>query len=339
MKTVLFTYSRHGCDTARKILSSFKETEFKAYTMERFADADFLPILRDNNDLYGEMFEWADAMIFVSSCGIAVRKISPYIKDKCKDPAVICVDDLGKFVIPVLSGHIGGANELAKKIADKLGALAVITTATDINNKFSADAWAAKCGFVIDSMSLAKEVSATILESDIPVFSDFPVALPYPSGTYTGKSGELGIFISYKKEKPFKKTLNIIPPCLNLGIGCRKGTKAETIGEAVDSVLKKYNIDRRAIKRVASIDLKANEEGLLEYCTKNGLEIFFYTAEELKKAEGNFTSSSFVESVTGVGNVCERAAFCSGGKIIVPKTCVNGVTVAIAEENLEVCFE
>ena len=131
----------------------------------------------------------------------------------------------------------------------------------------------------------------------------------------------------------------MIPPVLHLGIGCRKGTGAQTIREAVKAVLEEHNIDIRALKCAASIDLKANEEGLLEFCREQELPVQFYSAEELKAVPGTFTPSEFVQSVTGVDNVCERSALIGAEELIVKKTAWNGVTVALAAEHLEVRFE
>ncbi len=339
MKIAIFTYSRNGCSTARKILSCFPDCEQKAYTMERFEEAGFMPLENPSLPFYGELFSWADVMIFVGSCGIAVRQIAPHIHDKRTDPAVICADDCGKYVIPLLSGHIGGANGFAQKIAGSIGAVAVITTATDIHNKFAVDEWATKHGFVIDSMTMAKAVSAAILENNIPLACDFNIVTDYPNGVEFGESGKIGIYIGWQKKSPFKRTLHLIPPVLHLGIGCRKGVTAEAIRNAVDSVLNEYNIDKRAIKCVASIDLKSDEVGLLEYCRENQLPVCFYTADELRDVSGDFTASSFVQSITGVDNVCERAAMLGAEQLIIKKTAVGGVTVAISAENPEVRFE
>ena len=339
MKIVFFTYSRHGCNTVRKIRNAFADAEQRAYTVERFCEQGFLPYEHPTETFYGKMFDWADAMIFVCSCGIAVREIAPFVKDKCKDPAVICIDDAGTYVIPILSGHIGGANSLARKIAETLCATAVITTATDVHNKFSPDAWAAKNNYVIGDMTVAKAVLAEMLEKNIPLICDLPVVSSYPNGVEPNSEGELGIYIGWKEKSPFIKTLHLIPRVLHLGIGCRKGTDAITIGKAVDMVLKNNCIDKRAIKQVASIDLKSDEAGLLEYCRVNQWQVTFYSASQLQAVKGDFTASSFVKSVTGVDNVCERAAMIGGDRLIVKKTPMDGVTVAIATENAEVCFE
>lgn len=338
MKIAVFAYSRQGCAMARRVMTHFAGNEVQPYTMERFEEPGFLPICRPSKSFYGPIFHDVDAMVFVGSTGIAVREIAPHVRDKATDPAVVSLDELGKFCVPLLSGHIGGANDLALEIAAALGALPVITTATDINKRFSVDAWAARNGCVIDNLSRAKAVSAAILEQDVPLCCDYPITTTLPNGVKTGNSGEVGISISVYRDEPFEKTLRLIPKALHLGIGCRKGTPVETIREAVDEVLKAHNIDRRAVKCAATIDLKAEESGLLAFCQEQKLPVTFYSAEELKAIPGDFTSSAFVQSVTGVDNVCERAALIGAEKLIVKKTARNGVTVALAEEHWEVHF-
>ena len=338
MKIAVFAYSRQGCKTARRVIAHFADQEIQAYTMERFEEAGFLPICRPSKSFYGPIFNNVDAMVFVGSVGIAVREIAPHVRDKATDPAVISIDELGRFSVPLLSGHIGGANALALDLANALGAIPVITTATDINKKFSVDAWAARKGLVIASLSRAKAVSAAILEQDVPLKSDYPIVTNLPGGVVLADSGDVGIRISVFKDEPYKQTLRLIPKILHLGIGCRKGTPVETIREAVDEVLLEHNIDQRAIKCAASIDLKAEEAGLLQYCGEQKLSVTFYTAEELKAVPGEFTPSAFVQSITGVDNVCERAALIGAEKLIVKKTARNGVTVALAEEHWEVHF-
>ena len=338
MKAAVFAYSRQGCKTARRI-AEVLEGDCRLYTMERFQEAGFLPIPKPAKPLYEDSFYWADTLVFVGSCGLAVREIAPYVKDKRTDPAVVCIDELGKFVIPLLSGHIGGANALARKIAQALGAVPVITTATDINEKFSVDTWAAKHGYVISSMKAVKAVSAAILENTVPLCSEFPIVTALPAGVAAGENGTVGICITCRIKEPYEETLRLIPKILHLGIGCRKGTESAAIREAVETALKENNIDHRAIKCVASIDLKSEEAGILQFCEEKKLPAAFYSAEELKAVPGEFTPSEFVQSITGVDNVCERSALIGAKELIVKKTAMNGVTVAVAAEHLEVRFE
>lgn len=336
MKAVIFAYSRRGLVTAERVIAVMPGAQ--CYTLERLAGGRFATIPKPSQVFYGDCFSSADALIFIGSCGIAVREIAPFVRDKRTDPAVVCIDELGQFVIPLLSGHIGGANAMARKLAPSLGATAVITTATDINGRFSVDAWAAENGYRICDMEAAKAVSAAILEGDMLLKSDFPITTALPAGVIPGCCGDLGIYITFRTEKPFLQTLRLIPKVLRLGIGCRKGMEAEIIGATVANVLSEHGLDERAVKSVASIDMKSGEPGLLEFCRSHGWPVEFYSPEELRAVQGEFASSAFVRSVTGVDNVCQRAAMIGAETLLVEKTACGGVTVAVAAEHWEVRF-
>lgn len=338
MRISFFAYSRQGCGTADRIMKLFPGHTCRSYTLEKYLPDGWEIIKKSDPSFYEWVFYHSDAMVFIGSCGIAVRQIAPFIRNKRTDPGVVVVDELGGYVIPLLSGHIGGANALAKKVAEGIGAIPVITTATDINQKFSVDSWAVQHAFEISDMKAAKAVSAEILERDVPLHSDFPVVTALPSGVNYGEDGDVGILISWEMKEPFSTTLRLVPKVLHLGIGCRRDTPVQKIRDAVESVLKTHQIDAAAIKEIASIDLKAEEQGLLAFCRENCFPITFYSAEQLQNVEGTFSRSAFVSSVTGVDNVCERSAMIGADKLIVKKTVCDGVTVAVAAESLEVHF-
>ena len=172
MNIAIFAYSRTGCKTARRICMALPEAEMLCYVVPRLAEPGFLPL---EKAVYGAAFSEMDALIFVGAAGIAVREFAPYVRDKRTDPAVLGLNERANFVIPLLSGHIGGANALARRLAAALGATAVVTTATDVNGKFSVDTWATEHGCAISDMGLAKAVSAEILEHSVPFCSDFPI--------------------------------------------------------------------------------------------------------------------------------------------------------------------
>ena len=288
------------------------------------------------------LFSSVDALIFVGACGIAVRAIAPFVRSKTTDPAVIVVDELGRQAISLLSGHIGGANALTRRIAEGLGAIPVITTATDLSRRFAADEWAARNGLIISSMKAAKDFAVEILKRDLPLHCDFPIDGALSGGLYPGKGGPCGLAISCRNIAPFDKTLALIPRILHLGIGCKRNTPAENIRRAVQAVLEEANLSPRALKSVASIDVKRDEAGLIEYCASANLPLSFYSAEELRSLPGSFSASNFVQNTVGVDNVCERAAMRAAGEgatRIVNKTCLDGVTVAIAQEKWSACFE
>ena len=325
LRAAIFCFSDRGTALAERIAGLFPGAR----------------TIRPRGDLAArtvECFRECDALIFVGAAGIAVRAIAPHVAAKTADPAVIVADDCGRHVVSLLSGHIGGANRLTRQIAARIGAEPVVTTATDVNRRFSIDEWAARRGLSIESMDAAKRFSAEILRRDLPLTGDFPVDGPLPAGVFPGAEGDVGAAISCYRKHPFAETVLLSPRIVHLGIGCKRGASAEAIAAAVDGL----NLAPGAIVRAASIDVKAREPGLLAFCRARGLEVNFYSAAELSAAEGTFTPSEFVKKTVGVDNVCERAAAVSAGsgaKIFIRKTRGDGVTVAAAMQDWRISFE
>ena len=159
MNITVISFTKKGIEINLKLGEILKEHKIFAYSIQRYITVDnILPLLNLKKTVEERFLD--DAIIFIGATGIAIRAVAPYLKDKFSDPAVIVIDELGQFVIPVLSGHAGGANELANFIAKKLTALSVITTATDINDAFAVDVFAKKHNLVISSRKLAKDVSS-----------------------------------------------------------------------------------------------------------------------------------------------------------------------------------
>lgn len=298
----------------------------------RLANQEMGDLPYDKVDHFAQLgFSAFEGLLFVGACGIGVRAIAPYVKDKLTDPAVVSVDEQGRFVVPLLSGHVGGGNQLARQVADITQGTAVISTATDVNDKFAVDVWAKENGLTIPDRRIAKEISAAILEGNTVGFATkLPYAGDLPAGVELGDH-KLGFSVSLNGEAPFDQTLTLVPKILTLGIGCRKQMAQEVIEKKVAEVLEANHLSIEAVSRVCSIDLKAEEPGLLAFCHHHKLPFTCYTAEELSRVPGNFTPSAFVQSVTGVDNVCERSAIRGGGKLIVRKQAGEGVTVAVAQ--------
>ena len=329
MKTAVFAFTERGKALARRVAAQLSG-ETALFAPPRLAGKDFEAYTGALPDFVGSQFD-SDALVFVGAAGIALRAVAPHVASKKSDPAVLCMDEVGRFVIPLLSGHIGGANALARQLAAALDATPVITTATDVNGRFSVDAWATGHNMAITSMALAKRVSAEILVRDIPFWSDVEKPDRLADGLVWAEAGELGVCVSIHGLKPFDDTLLLVPRALQLGIGCRRGTSPEAVEAAIQKVLSEHNLRMEAVKGVASIDVKANEAGLLECCRRCGWPRTFYSAEQLSAVPGCFSTSEFVRNTVGVDNVCERAAAAAGGNLIVRKTALNGVTVAVAE--------
>jgi cobalt-precorrin 5A hydrolase len=345
MKISLICFTLKGTRLCRRLLVSLnsEKNSVKAYTAGADIEEPYIKQLDDSLKKWTEkQFAEAEGIIFIGAAAIAVRTIAPFIKDKTTDPAVIVMDEKGGFVIPILSGHIGGANKLAKDIAGLIGAMPVITTATDINDKFAVDLFAESNNLFICKMEYAKKISSAVLkDQQIGFHSDFPVTGALPE-VLSGKADcEYGICITLNEEKkPFSKTLNLIPKVITLGIGCRKGKASDELEKVVFKVLSANGISIHSVSCAASIDLKKEEAGLLQFCEKYGLELVTYPKEILEKVKGTYSESDYVKDITGIGNVCERAAVSgsSNGRLIQKKYAENGVTVSIAIKDWSVSF-
>ncbi len=185
------------------------------------------------------------------------------------DPAVIVIDEQGGYVIPLLSGHMGGANELALRLARHLNAVPVITTATDINGVFAVDTWARRQGLRIANPERIKSVSARLLAgSSVRVQNEWPIAGKPPEGVSLCDDGA-DVLITYRAGED--QALRLIPPCVTLGVGCRKNTRVEEIEDAFERLLAQSGCHPLAVAGVCSIDLKAGEPGILRFCKSRGL--------------------------------------------------------------------
>lgn len=346
----MICFTERGAWVCRRLFHKLKEMgeECEAVIPKRFLREEWKKEgLKEREEEFlsqwtGKMFAEKRAMIFVSATGIAVRAIAPWIRDKMTDPPVVTVDEGAQFVIPLLSGHVGGANELARHIADWLEAVPVITTATDVNGKFAVDLFASAYHMTIIDRKEAKNISAAVLEGkQIGVFSDLPIK-KLPDGFVMDRWCEENICITVKDPSfPEKKAsyLRLVPRAVVLGVGCRRGTDPEFMKEKVFALLKEHGIDPAAVKAIASVDVKQDEPAVLGLkqvfdgeCLHQPCEQRFYTPEQLIQVPGDFKESAFVKKQIGVGNVCERSACAAGGKLLVEKQAGDGITLAAALE-------
>ena len=276
-----------------------------------------------------QAFARAQGLIFVGAAGIAVRSIAPHLRHKSTDPAVVVVDEGGQFAIPILSGHLGGANDLAREIAALMGGQAVITTATDVNGAFAVDQWARAQGLAACNPEKIVDVSSALLEGKtVSLWSRWPIAGERPAGVLDGERETADVVVDWYR--PERDALWLCPRTLRAGVGCRRGTGAGAIRALLDAVLSGERLSPLGLEAVCSIDLKGDEPGLLALCGELDLPLTTYTAQELEAVPGEFSASPFVAEITGVDNVCERAALAAGGVLLRKKTALNGVTLALA---------
>jgi len=287
-----------------------------------------------SGDKIAELFKTNDALICLFSLGAVIRLISPYMKDKKTDPAVIVIDDKTTFVISVLSGHLGGANKLSEEIAEKLNATPVITTAADVNKTIAVDLLGRELGWKIDDDSNVTKISAFMVnEEKIGVFQDtgskdwWSKKLPgnvtiYSTIEELKNSHSKGfLIISDKKidEEIQRNSVVYRPPSLVVGIGLHWDTTKEKISEGIKSSLEKYNLSAKSIAKFVSIKKKQDVVGLIDFAKEMDVPLEYFEKEELTTIQTPNPSKT-VQAFEGTASVSEASALkSSGGKLIVEK--------------------
>ena len=351
----IISFTEKGIELSQRVAEVLGYDNVKLFTKCSVAkEKNKLPMIQYVEEGMGE---WAGkqmaekhTLLFIGACGIAVRAIAPYITDKLHDSAVIVMDEGGNYIIPILSGHVGGANEIAVKIAVEIGAVPVITTATDINGKFAVDLFAKRNGLHIENKDGIAKVSSKVLAGKelhiaveqghleenitIPegiVLSEFWMSPERTADVVvTTQRGETGALLTLKPKEYI------------LGIGCKRGKEEEKINQFIRKKLDQLGIGVEQVMVVASIDKKTDEAGLVSWCRNRQIPFWTYTAEQLQQMQGDFSASAFVKEQVGVDNVCERAALLAcqdGGCLVYKKHAEDGMTIAIAKREWSVGFD
>lgn len=301
-------------------------------------------------DLCGELFNEYRCLVMVMALGIVFRLLAPHLKDKRRDPAVVVLDERGQFAISTLSGHLGGANDLARHLQKKLGSRAVITTATDVHGLPAVDLLARDYNLAMEPFELVKAVNAAVVNgepvrfySEIDLKGDLPLKFGLkPMGSFIPDRQVEGhhVFITNKvMAEPPPGALFLRPRNLVIGLGCRRGIEAAAVQEAVEEALRSAGRSISSVRLLATVDIRAGEEGILSVSGEMGLPLVSFTREEiagiflLRGEELSF--SHYVFNQIGVGGVCEPVALLAApaAKLILKKKALNGVTVAVAEED------
>ncbi len=299
----------------------------------------------------GRAFSRYDGLIFICAVGIAIRAIAPHLRGKHLDPAVVALDEKGRYCISLLSGHLGGANSLAVEAAAILGAEPVITTATDIHGFKCIEDVAARFGLEIDDIKKIKLINSALLSGGPVAFVDTDRKRLKEIRAFLSGSG-IFRFASRISNRHLAKAYAVIsarehvklpvrvlakvmllrPKELVAGIGCGKGVAEKEVFAAIGKVLKEAGLSLKSIRNLATIDIKRREKGLMRFASKAGIEIDFFTAEELNRV-AKYKGSRFVQERTGALAVAAPAAILSSGakRLCIGKRRIGRVTVAIAK--------
>lgn len=349
---VVFSFTREANKLNRRIQKELSDCGYicEGYTAARLRGSEDLPVLDMDMKMWIGQQWGKKTFIFVGAAGIAVRYIAPWVRDKYTDSAVLVMDEKGEYVIPLLSGHIGGGVEIAREIEKAVHASAVITTATDVREKFAVDVFARHNGLKITDRHLVTQISAALLEEEtVGFYSELPAGDSLPSGlercdSMAGLAGySYGIAVTQKKEERRENILVLEPlkTCgIVVGVGCRRGITKRQIETSLGKLLKEYGFRFEDIVKLSSIDLKKDEPGILEFAREYGIPFYTFPPSELRKVGGKMAGSRFVQEITGVDNVCERAARrCSmDGSLLQPKRIVDGLTFALVTEQKTLSF-
>ncbi len=294
-------------------------------------------------DLVAETFPLYRRHIFVTAVAIAVRAVAPHLRTKAKDPAVVALDQKGRHVVSVLSGHLGGANRTAMEVAAITGGVPVITTATDTEGLPSIDLLALERGLAIENTDAIKAVNKAILNGD-------PVQVYDPDdwlGMKEAERGKMrcrfvakedawapsnkGVWVTWRSVKPLKGQLVLHPPALVAGVGCNLGTKAKEVQDLMEETFLSHSLSLKSLRCMATIEAKRREKGLMDAATGFRVPLLFLASEKLRSVQVPNPSAT-VKRHMGVSSVCEAAALLGAGanELLVPKTKSRNATLAVA---------
>jgi cobalt-precorrin 5A hydrolase len=353
---VIVTITRRGVETAVKIKDALSNLELTCivFAPKKYDQKGVVPLDKKVGEFIKEIYSKVDAIVAVMATGIIVRAVAPCLESKLVDPAVLGVDVSGRFVISLLSGHYGGANELTRLIAEGIGATPVITTASDAMGKQSVDELARILHLTIANPESLVAVNSAIVNGEkVVVVLAGNVKVPMDKilagEIKVVESGEqaaeivnrfdAGIIITKEtipQAKLMKPVTILKPKRIAVGVGARKNVTENEVIDAVNLALKQTRIPLERVDRLATVDVKKDSPSIINAAKRLGLNLDFISVEVLRafKHEDLSPDSKLVEQKIGVGGVCERAALIVAGKktkLILKKTKVHGVTVAIAE--------
>lgn len=359
-KIAIVAITKHGSALAEKLHRSletsslFISEKFKKQGIPGKAIFFNTPI----KNLTEKIFQEYDALIYVVSLGAVVRTIAPFLKDKHTDPAVLVIDDKASFVISVLSGHVGGANELTEEVAKILNAAPVITTASDVGKTVPVDILGREFGWTTElDQNITKVSAAVVNEEPVGIYQDageknwWKRDTPLPGNfkffksidelTESGCKAALIItdtVLSEEYKDLLTKSVIYRPKSLAVGMGCDRGVAQENLDHLLEKTFEENCLSIKCIRNVSTVDLKNREAGLLAFCERRGVELICYTREELGKLKDILpTPSEMVMKYLKIPGVSEPAAMLTAktDKLVVTKVKGTMCTLAVARMNFD----
>lgn len=345
--------TKHGVEMARDLAQKFPGTDL--YYMSKFerGDEEARGIQLFSNSvrmLFPALWPAYKGLIIIISLGAVIRMIAPLLEDKKKDPGVVVVDDRGENVISVLSGHLGGANELAREVAAVMDARPIITTASDVQKTIPVDLFGRRFGWEWDSAEKLTPVSASVVnEERVAVINEsgerdwwmhdtpMPPSIKEYATIAEAKADQpqAALVVSHRLLTPEEQTMldnGVLyrPKVIVLGMGCNRGTSVEEIEAVIKETLDELQFSIKSVKALATIELKKDEAGLIAVCEKYGWPFVWYSPEELNQVEISDPSDT-VFKFTGAYGVSEPAAklYAGAGELVLTKKKSGNTTISV----------
>jgi cobalt-precorrin 5A hydrolase len=346
--------TKHGVEIGRRLQQTFAQSDL--YYMSKFEKGDeeqrhiqlFTGTVRL---LLPALFKQYKGLIVIISLGAVVRMIAPILQDKKTDPGVVVIDDRGENVISVLSGHLGGANELTHEVAAALGANPIITTASDVQKTIPVDLFGSRFGWVWDSADKLTPVSASVVnEEHVAIVQETgerdwwmrDTPLPEQIKSYSSTQEAIAAkphaslivtdrLLSQEEEVLLENGVVYRPKSLVLGMGCNRGTSKEEIQAVIEETLLELELSIKSVKALCTIELKKDEKGFLDVVAENGWEFVYYNPDELNSVLIE-TPSQTVFKYTGAYGVSEPAAllYSSAERLLMNKKKSGNATISVA---------
>jgi cobalt-precorrin 5A hydrolase len=348
--------TKSGVEIALKIKEALtrKDLSAQVFAPEKYSQTGVTPLDKKLEEFVKNTYSKVDAIVAVMASGIIIRAVAPCLQNKLVDPAVVGVDASGRFVISLLSGHYGGANELTRIIAEGISAIPVITTASEAMGKQSVDELARVLHLKIQNPgSLVAVNSAIVNEGKVVIIKMPEVKIPLTKvvgfdieeadtaeeATEIVNRYDAGAVITHDslaKNKFLKPVTFLQQLTVAAGLGARKDVAENVIVDAVKAALAKVNVPLERVDRLATVSIKKSSPSMINAAQKLGLKLEFFDVDTLRNFKHRELSpdSEIVKRNIGIGGVCERAALIAAGekaRLILKKTIMNGVTVAVAE--------
>ncbi|HEY5557856.1 cobalt-precorrin 5A hydrolase [Acetobacterium sp.] len=342
-KWAIVTLSKDGVGLAENLVKCLVDKNCTIYTKEKYARENIKIIESDIETFMGSIMSDYDVLCCIMATGIVVRAIAPFLGHKSTDPGILVMDTHGDYVISLLSGHLGGANDAARLVAKRFGAKAVITTGTDVKGTMAVDVLAEKIQCTIDDFTDAKDITALILNGEaIGLINQsnvdlddivLPGNIELLSDQSNLKKYAGLIIISREIEKTSVKvpTVKLVPKKIVLGVGCRKDTPGKKIILAIQSTLASIALSDKGIKTFATIGLKENETGIQEACDYFKAKKVIIPDEMIQVVQSRFEASEFVFQTTGLYAVSEPCGYIASGfgTCLLEKQKLNGITLSV----------